>query len=188
MVNDTNHTSGETAVFKETETELRRALTLKDCVALVVGGVIGSGIFLVPQSIARQLPEPGLIFTVWIFASLFALFGGLSYAELGASMPNTGGAYIYLREAYGKFWGFIYGWMIFWVINAGSTATLATAFAIYLNYLTPLSIVAQKASAIGAISLLTYINYRGVRSGAMTQNLTTVLKVGGLGLWLDPEP
>lgn len=166
----------------EAETELRRELNLLDCITLVVGSVIGSGIFLVPQSVARHLPESGLIFGVWLFSGLFALWGGLSYAELGASMPNTGGAYLYIREAYGKFWAFLYGWITFWVVNTGSIATLASAFGIYMSHIIPINPLTQKLFSIGAILFLTYINYRGIRSGATTQNITTFIKVGGLAL------
>ncbi len=180
MTETERNTDARSAVFGVAETELKRDLNLRDCISLVVGAVIGSGIFLVPQSIAQRLPESGLIFGVWIFASLFAFFGGLSYAELGASMPNTGGAYIHIREAYGRRWGFLYGWIVFWVINAGSTATLATAFGIYSGYFLPLGYAGQKFFALAAIAILAFINYRGVRSGAIAQNLTTVFKVGGL--------
>jgi APA family basic amino acid/polyamine antiporter len=96
--------------------------------SIVVGTIIGSGIFLVPQDMINFVGSPAMLFAVWIFGGLLSLFGALTYAELAAAMPEAGGEYVYLREAYGPFWGFLYGWTQMWVAKGGSIATLATAF------------------------------------------------------------
>ena len=98
----------------------------------MVGTVIGSGIFLVPQAMVLRVGSPEMVFVVWIFGGLLSLAGALSYAELAAAMPEAGGEYVYLREAYGPLWGFLYGWTQMWVAKSGSIATLATAFFYYL--------------------------------------------------------
>ena len=108
--------------------ELRRDLGLWGAVAIVVGTVIGSGIFLVPQTMVQLVGTPRLVFVVWMVGGLLSLAGALSYAELAAAMPEAGGEYVYLREAYGPLWGFIYGWTQMWVAKSGSIATLATGF------------------------------------------------------------
>jgi APA family basic amino acid/polyamine antiporter len=115
-----------------TQPELRRELGLWTAVALVVGTVIGSGIFLVPKSMIARVGSPDMVFVVWIFAGLLSLAGALTYAELAAAMPQAGGEYVYLREAYGPLWSFLYGWTQMWVAKSGSIATLATAFFYYL--------------------------------------------------------
>src|SRR6202046_5349689 len=112
--------------------ELRRDLGLWTAVALVIGTVIGSGIFLVPRTMVLRVGSPSMVFVVWVFGGLLSLCGALSYAELAATMPEAGGEYIYLREAYGPLWAFLYGWTQMWVAKSGSIATLATGFYIYL--------------------------------------------------------
>ena len=94
----------------------------------MIGTVIGSGIFLVPQEMIRQVGSPAMVFAVWVFGGLLSLGGALTYAEMAAAMPEAGGEYVYLREAYGPFWGYIYGWTQMWVAKSGSIATLATGF------------------------------------------------------------
>src|SRR6476469_466261 len=111
---------------------LKRDLGLWSAVALVIGTVIGSGIFIVPNVMARNVSTPGMIFVVWVVGGLMSLSGALTYAELSAAMPGAGGEYVYLREAYGPMWSFIYGWTQMWVAKSGSVATLATAFFLYL--------------------------------------------------------
>src|SRR5258706_6909585 len=111
---------------------LKRDLGLWSAVAIVVGTVIGSGIFIVPNVMARNVSTPGMIFVVWVTGGLMSLSGALSYAELAAAMPGAGGEYVYLREAYGPLWSFGYGWTQMWVAKSGSIATLATAFFLYL--------------------------------------------------------
>src|SRR5580700_10034467 len=116
---------------------LKRDLGVWSAAAIVVGTVIGSGIFLVPSAMARNVGSPLKIFGVWIFGGLLSLFGALSYAELAAAMPEAGGEYVYLRDAYGPLWGFLYGWTQMWVAKSGSIATLATGFYIYLANFRP---------------------------------------------------
>ena len=167
-------------MIKERLDELKRELYLFDGVALVVCSVIGSGIFLVPSAVAQKIQEPGLILLVWVVSGIIAFFGGLSYAELGSIMPFTGGQYVYLKEAYGNFLSFFYGWMLFWVMNAGSIATLAVAFSLYSRYLFPFGIVVQKLIAVCCVGILTLINYRGIRFNATVQNIFAFLKIGAL--------
>src|ERR1044071_4402980 len=107
---------------------LKRDLGLWSAVALVVGTVIGSGIFIVPRDMIGDVGSPGLVFVVWVVGGLMSLSGALTYAELSAAMPGAGGEYVYLRESYGPLWSFLYGWTQMWVAKSGSVATLATAF------------------------------------------------------------
>lgn len=116
---------------------LRRELGVWTAAAIVVGTVIGSGIFLVPKSMVEQVGSPYMVFLVWVVGGLLSLFGALSYAELGAAMPEAGGEYVYLREAYGPFWGYLYGWTQMWVAKSGAIATLATAFFIIWRIFVP---------------------------------------------------
>ena len=106
--------------------ELRRELGLGVAVAIVIGTVIGSGIFLVPKTMVLAVSSPWMVLGVFLFGGFLSLAGALTYAELAAAMPEAGGEYVYLREAYGPFWGFIYGWTQLWVAKSGSLATLAT--------------------------------------------------------------
>jgi APA family basic amino acid/polyamine antiporter len=160
-----------------TEEKLRRELGLREASAIVVGTIIGTGIFIVPNTIARQVEAPGLVFAVWILAGGLSLLGALTYAELGAAFSRVGGEYIYLRLAYGPLWGFLYGWTQFLVIKTGSIAALAAGFAIYLGHFLPLSERAGKAVAIASILLLSLVNSRGVRVGGLLQTGLTLLKV-----------
>jgi len=162
--------------------ELPRKLGLIDATAIVVGTVIGSAIFLVPNTVARNLPSVPLIFLVWSVTGLLSFFGALAYAELGAMMPDTGGQYIYLREAYGPLGGFLSGWASFLVMQSGSIATLAAGFAIYFSYFIPLSPLAAKTASVALIAGLTIVNYRGVTLGAAVQRTFTFLKLAGLGI------
>src|SRR5689334_23521233 len=110
---------------------LKRDLGLWSAVALVIGTIIGSGIFIVPNVMVRNVGSPGMVFVVWVAGGLMSLSGALTYAELSAAMPGAGGEYVYLREAYGPLWSFIYGWTQMWVAKSGSVATLATGFFLY---------------------------------------------------------
>ncbi len=160
--------------------ELPRRLSLMDSVTIVVGTIIGSGIFLVPNMIARNLSSPAGIIAVWIFTGILSFFGALAYAELGAMMPATGGQYVYLREAYGPLAAFLCGWTYFCVILSASIAWLGIAFANYLGYFIPLTPLTSKLVALALILAVTVINYRGVSAGVAVQNLFALLKVGGL--------
>jgi APA family basic amino acid/polyamine antiporter len=160
--------------------ELPRKLTLFDGVALLVGSVIGSGIFVVPSLIAQRVPEPGVVIGIWIFSGLLVLCGALTLAELGAMLPQAGGLYVYMREAYGPFWAFLYGWTMMLVVVPGAMAALTSAFLLYLQLFIPMSMPIEKAVGIAVLLGLAFVNVRGARLGAGVQNLFTVLKVAGL--------
>ena len=159
---------------------LTRALGMSDCALLVIGAIIGSGIFLTPSSIARTTQSVEGVFLVWAVGGFLTFCGAISYAELGASYPEAGGIYVFLAKAYGNLTAFLYGWCVFFVIVPGSIATLATAFGIYLEYLIPLPGMAIKTVSLLIICILTVINCRGIRAGAFVQNLLTVIKIGSL--------
>ncbi|MFN9204263.1 MAG: APC family permease [Gemmatimonas sp.] len=157
---------------------LVRTLGSRDLTLLVVGNVIGSGIFLVPASVLLQsggsLP---IALGVWLAGGVLSLMGALSYAELGGMDPGAGGLYAYIRDAFGAFPAFLYGWTLFFVIGAGTIATLAVAAAEYLTQFTPLSAVAKQGVAIALIASTAVINVRGLRGRAAVQNVTTGIKV-----------
>ena len=141
-------------------TDLPRKLSLFDGAALLVGGVIGSGIFVVPSLIAQRVPEPGMVIGIWIFSGVLVLCGALTLAELGAMLPHSGGLYVYMREAYGPFWAFLYGWTIMLVVIPGSIAALTTAFFLYLRQFILLPIWSEKALPAAAVRPAS-INARG---------------------------
>src|SRR5882762_9147708 len=167
------------------EYALKRDLGLWSAVALVVGTVIGSGIFIVPNTMIRNVGTPEMVFVVWVVGGLMSLSGALSYAELSAAMPGAGGEYVYLREAYGPLWSFLYGWTQMWVAKSGSIATLATAFFYYLtNFFPQLDTVIAKLPfglelrhgqilAMAVIAFLALVNYFGVRIGGEVQVIVT---------------
>ena len=160
---------------------LPRVLGLWDIVSIVIGGVIGSGIFLVPKDIAVAVQVPLLILAVWVVGGLLSFFGALSFGELSAALPEAGGAYIFLRESYGKMIAFLFGWTLFLVIDSGAIATLTVAFSTkYLPQLVPLSPLGQKIVSFAFLLFLVLVNYAGVRWGANLQNLLTVIKFGAL--------
>ena len=175
---------------------LRRALGPWSTVAIIMGTVIGSGIFLVPTDMVKAVGSPGTVFAVWVFGGVLSLFGALTYAELSAALPEAGGEYAYLTAAYGPFWGFLYAWTQTWVAKSASIAALATAFYTYLaDFLPglqaplyvvpwpigpgggPLEIRYGQLLAICLILLLSAVNYRGVRVGGHVQVGVTALKV-----------
>jgi len=160
--------------------DLPRSLGMLDATAIVIGIVIGSGIFLLPNLIARSLPSPSAILAVWVVAGLLSFFGALAYAELGAMLPETGGQYVYLREAYGPLCAFVCGWTFMLAVLAGGSAWLAVTFSIYAGYFVPLSASAAKALSIALIAVLSAVNYVGVREGARVQRTFTGLKIAGL--------
>ena len=164
----------------ETGEELRRDLGLVDAAAIVVGTIIGSGIFLVPAEVVRAVHSGPMMLGVWAGGGLLTLLGALSLAELGAAMPHAGGIYTYIARAFGPLMGFLCGWMLFTVGTSGSIATLGAALPIYLAGLFPISPFVGKLFSVGAILLFTAINVVGVRSGSRVQNVLTVLKLGGL--------
>ncbi len=175
---------------------LTRALGPWSASSIVVGTVIGSGVFLVPSSMIRSVGSVQILFVVWIVAGVLSLFGALTYAELAAAMPEAGGEYVYLGAAYGPFWGYLYGWTQFWVAKSGSIATLAAGFYTYLTVFFPLlatplvvlpwhigpggarlEIHYGQLVAIGLILVLGGINYLGVRAGGNLQVLVTAVKL-----------
>jgi amino acid transporter len=160
--------------------ELPRRLSLIDSTAIVIGMMIGGGIFLVPNLIARDLPSAASILMVWIVAGLVSLFGALACAELGAAFPATGGQYVFLREAFGKPIAFLCGWSLFTVVRSAQVAWLSVAFSIYLSYLVPIRPLAARLLSLGTLALFSWINYRGVKLGARVQNGFTAAKVMGI--------
>jgi len=163
-----------------TPSELPRSLGLLDALAIVIGIVIGGGIFIVPNLVARELRSPPLILAVWALAGILSFFGALACAELGAMLPATGGQYIFMRQAWGPLIGFLCGWSMFLVARTAQVAWLAVTLALYCSYFFPLSPLRSKLVGLAAITLFTLINYRGVILGAVVQKLFTSAKVLGL--------
>ncbi len=161
-------------------TDLKRELGLVDAIMINVGTMIASAIFIVPATVAAQVPGSALMILVWIVGGVVSLLGALSIAELGAAYPEAGGQYAYLREAYGPVWGFLYGWANFSVINPASIAAIAVGFATYLGFFVKLTPLGIQAIAVASIAGLTVLNCLGVRLGATTQNVLTFLKMGAL--------
>jgi len=162
------------------EGDLPRKLEMWDATAVVIGIVIGSGIFVLPNLIARSLPSATAILSVWVVAGVLSFFGALAYAELGAMMPETGGHYVYLREAYGPLAAFVCAWTFMLAVLAGGSAWLAVTFSIYAGYFVPLTPAAAKIVSVALIAVLSAVNYVGVREGARVQRLFTGLKITGL--------
>ena len=164
----------------EREHELPRRLGILDATTIVVGIVIGSGIFLLPNLIARNLPSSAAILSAWIISGVLSFFGALAYAELGAMMPATGGQYVYLREAYGPMCAFVSGWTFMLAVLSGGSAWLAVTFSIYARYFIALSPALSKLLSIALIAVLSAVNYVGVREGAWVQRTFTYLKIAAL--------
>ena len=161
--------------------ELARVLTLRDLVLIVVGTTIGSGIFTVPGAVLRQSGgDLGVALVVWVVGSVLALLGALTFGELGGMLPDAGGSYTYVREAFGPLPAFLLGWTLFLAINTGSAATLAVAFANYLGELVPLTPLAHNLAGVAMIAAVAAVNIRGVRYAASVQNWSTALKVGAI--------
>jgi basic amino acid/polyamine antiporter, APA family len=199
--------------------ELLKGLGLFDATMIVAGSMIGSGIFIVSADIARQVQSPGLLLAVWIVSGIMTLIGALSYGELAAAMPRAGGQYVYLRESLGPLWGFLYGWTMLLVIQTATIAAVAIAFAKFTGVMIPwfsanawiwkfgtfgpwrlwfgvlgpydVGLNHQNLLAILSIVLLTWVNTRGLRVGAIVQNIFTVAKTGALaglvllGFWFS---
>jgi APA family basic amino acid/polyamine antiporter len=180
-------------VDTDVKTGLVKGLGLTDATTLVMGSMIGSGIFIVSADIARQVDSPGLLILVWLIGAALTIAAALSYGELAAAMPHAGGQYVYLREAFGPMAGFLYGWTLFLVIQTGTIAAVAVAFAKYTGVFVPwisaqnyllgsgrVGLTTQQMLAIVVLVLLTAINTRGIRTGAMVQNVFTFAKVASL--------
>ena len=160
---------------------LNRTLTLRDLILIVIGTVIGSGIFLVPGVVLKQSGgSMGVALLVWLAAGVLSLLGALTYGEMGASKPDAGGLYVYLRDTLGPLPAFLYGWTMFFVIAAGSCATLAVAFTNYLGQFVTLSPIAGKLVSILMIVVVMVINVRGTRQGANVQGIATAIKVAAI--------
>ncbi len=168
----------------------KREIKLFDAVMIVAGTMIGSGIFIVSSDIARTVGSPGYLILVWLLSGIITLIGATSYAELAAMMPKAGGQYIYLREAYNPLVSFLYGWTLFGVIQTGTIAAVAVAFARYTGILIPwfsetnyildlgfFKLSSVQVLAIASIILLTWLNGRGVKNGKFIQNIFGSTKI-----------
>ena len=192
------------------QTELVKALGLFDSTMIVVGSMIGSGIFIVSADIVHQVQSPGLLLAVWLASGVMTMIGALTYGELAAAMPHAGGQYVYLRESLGPLWGFLYGWTMLLVIQTATIAAVAIAFAkftavmipwfsasswilkvgtfgpwqFWFGSLGPYNVGLNRQNLLGILSiiLLTWINTRGLRIGKIVQNIFTVAKIGALAL------
>jgi APA family basic amino acid/polyamine antiporter len=186
----------DTVTAARTDDKFVQGLGLLDSTMIVAGSMIGSGIFIVSADISRQVGSAGWLLLVWLFTGALTLIGALGYGELAAMMPRAGGQYVYLREAYSPLWGFLYGWTLFLVIQTGTIAAVAVAFARFLGVLLPsvsptawiirpvnlpagyaLSLSTQQLVAILLIGLLTFINTRGLKLGKIIQNIFTSSKI-----------
>jgi len=172
----------------------KREMSLFDAMMIVMGAMIGSGIFIVSADIARTVGSPGLLLLVWLITGILTIIGALSYGELAGMMPHAGGLYVYLREAYSPLVGFLYGWTTFLVIQTGTIAAVGVAFAKFTGLLFPwfserhvlwtvlgLKISAAQVLAIVSIVVLTWLNMRGLRTGKTIQAIFTVTKTIALG-------
>lgn len=172
-------------------------LSLFDSAMIIMGSMIGSGIFIVSAEIAQQVTTPGMLLLAWVVTAIITILGALSYGELAAAMPKAGGQYIYLREAYNPLLGFLYGWTLFAVIQTGTIAAVAVAFAKYAGvlfpfisdsrYLLPIGggwLSTQQLVAIVVIGFLTLYNFRDVKTGALLQNVFTFTKIAALLLMI----
>ena len=171
---------------------LVQGMGLFSATAIVMGSMIGSGIFIVPADMGRTLGSPALLLAAWLVTAAMTLIGALSYGELAAMMPKAGGQYVYLREALGPIWGFLYGWTLFLVIQTGTIAAVGVAFGKFLGVFVPgvsqahwlwhlgtgnIGLNTANLAAILVITLLTFTNTRGVKLGAAVQNVFTTAKV-----------
>ncbi len=173
--------------------EFRRELRLLDSTMIVVGSMIGSGIFFVSADIARTVGSTGYLLLVWLITGVITVIGAVSYGELAGMMPHAGGQYVYLREAYNPLVGFLYGWTLFLVIQTGTIAAVAVTFAKFTGVLIPslsehvtilslggFSVSAPQVIAIGTIVLLTWVNTRGIHGGKIVQDIFTITKTAAL--------
>jgi len=159
---------------------LRPQLGLLDATMINVGTMVGSSIFIVPAAIAAAFTGSLPTIAVWIVGGLVSLCGALCVAELGAAMPRAGGQYVYLQRAFGPLWGYLYGWGAAVIINPASIAFVAVGFATYVGYFFPLDAGGVKMVAVASIVLLTGLNFFGLRTGAVTQNVLTLLKIAAV--------
>jgi APA family basic amino acid/polyamine antiporter len=184
---------GQVRAAEPQQAQLVRGLGPADATLLIVGSVIGSGIFFAPSIMAGYLQSPGLLLGLWVLGGLLTLAGALSYAELAAAMPRAGGQYVFLSEAFSPLFGFLYGWTLLLAINTGFVAAVAVAFAKTLGFFVPgigeeqllfaafgLRFSTAQAVALAVIAVLTWLNVTGLRTGASVQNVFTIAKVGAI--------
>ncbi|MFZ1917465.1 MAG: amino acid permease [Terriglobales bacterium] len=193
----TSSTTANTKGNSAQQPSLVRGLSLLDSVLLLVSGIIGSSIFLTAKDIATPLPSPALFFLVWVLGGLISLCACVAFAELGSMFPDSGGQYIYLREAYGDLVAFLYGWMLFAVANGGTIAALSVASAAYMGNIIPAvsqtrivfsiaGIAFSRAHLVGLalIVILTWVNVVGLRWGALLQNVSTWTKFAAMAIFV----
>jgi basic amino acid/polyamine antiporter, APA family len=181
----------------EAQPSLVRGLSLLDSVLLLISGIIGSSIFLTAKDIAGPLPHPTLFLLVWVLGGVISLFACFAFAELGSMFPDSGGQYVYLREAYGDLPAFLYGWMLFAVANGGTIAALSVAAAAYLGQIFPLiseehavlslacvTLTRAHIAGLFMIMVMTYVNVVGLRWGALLQNASTGLKFAAMAAFV----
>lgn len=162
-------------------TKLARVLNFRDLTLLIIGSVIGSGIFLVPGAVLTQAGgKVGPALLVWLVGGVLSLLGALTYGELSAVNPKAGGLYIHLRDCFGPVPAFLFGWTLFFAMNGGTVATLAVAFSTMLSQMIPMSMAMNKVVAVAMIAVLTVVNVKGTRASADLQNWTTGIKVGAI--------
>lgn len=170
-----------------------KKLTLLDCVMLIIGSMIGSGIFIVPSAMSRDLQSPLLLMAAWLVTALITVMAALSYGELSAMMPKAGGQYVYLQRAYNKLFGFLYGWTLFTVIQTGTIAAVAVAFAkftgVFVEQISDhhmlldlgfIKLQSQQLLALLVVWALTVFNFLPVKNGALLQNVFTFTKIGAI--------
>jgi len=192
------------AATQQPQTDFVKAISRLDATALVVGSMIGSGIFIVSAEILREVQAPGLLLVVWAASGIVTLMGALTYGELAAMFPRAGGQYVYLREGISPLFGYLYGWTLFVVIQTGTIAAVAVAFGRFtsvfwpglspdvffgftMHFPRPIGDIAvglspQRILAVLSVALLTWINVRGVRTAALIQTSLTAIKTGALAL------
>jgi APA family basic amino acid/polyamine antiporter len=201
-------TETKTVPAGSNESEFVKGLGLTSATMLVMGSMIGSGIFIVSADIARKVDSPALLIGAWLLTGFLTITGALAYGELAAMMPHAGGQYVYLREAFGPMWGFLYGWTLFLVVQAGTIAAVGIAFGkflgifaqsvsstnwlIHIAHVPPIPIGpmvlgnmdvglnTQNLAAIAIVVLLSIVNIFGVRTGALIQNIFTIAKTAAL--------
>jgi len=160
--------------------DLKRTLTAIDITAIVIGAIIGSGIFLTPGLVLRDSGSVGMSLSIWVVGGILSFMGALSYAELACMSPRSGGLYVYIRDAFGAIPAFAYGWTLFIVIATGTVAALGVAAGTYIDRLVPIGMTGQKIAAVVVVLALGWINVRGTASSARILRVGTGLKVAAL--------
>ncbi|HKD40287.1 MAG TPA: amino acid permease, partial [Myxococcaceae bacterium] len=156
--------------------DLKRSIGLIQATAMVVGTIIGASIFVQPSEITRWVPSASGVFWTWAICGLLTFFGSLVCAELASAFPQTGGVYVFLREAYSPAVAFLWGWAMFWSVHSGIIAAISVVFARYVGFFVPLGDLEIRETAIGGILLLSAVNYLGVKRGSALQTALTLGK------------